>query len=146
MRRYVPGIGHANGSTENGPADGLFLARVERVQFCRHGQKPYYLLLFKLLEPKSLAGHRFRARLYCTPKTLWKLNWFLRDFGYDTELLERDEIDEKLLIGLSGVVKTTRTVLNGTCVLALDGFAASSQWPELIRGMCDRTTGTGAGS
>ena len=36
-----------------------------------------------------------RAALYCTPKALWKLSWFLRDFGYDTELLGRDEIDER---------------------------------------------------
>ena len=146
MKRYFPGIAHANGSTENGLAHGFFLARVERVQYCRQGQKPSYLLLFKLLEPKSLAGHRFSARLYCTPKTLWKLNWFLRDFGYDSELLDRDEIDEKRLIGLSGVVKTTRTVLNGTCVLALEGFAPSSQWQELIRGVHDDAMGSEASS
>jgi hypothetical protein len=146
MKRYLPGIGHANGSTENVSADGLFLARVERVQYCRHGQKAFYLLLFKVLEPKTLAGHRFSARLYCTPKTLWKLNWFLRDFGYDSELLGRDEIDEKHLVGLDGVVKTTRAVLNGTCVLALEGFAPSSQWQELIREQQDQATGTGAGS
>ena len=77
---------------------------------------------------------------------MWKLNWFLRDFGYDSELLERDEIDEKRLIGLSGVVKITRTVRNGSCVLALDGFAPSSQWQELVRGLHDHGTGTGAGS
>jgi hypothetical protein len=146
MKRYLAGVGHANGSTETTPPDGLFLGRIERVQYCRQGHKPYYLLLLKVLEPKSLAGHRFSARLYCTPKMLWKLNWFLRDFGYDPELLERDEIDEKRLIGLSGVVKTTRTVLNGTCVLALEGFAPSSQWQEIIRGQRDQATGTGAGS
>jgi hypothetical protein len=26
------------------------------------------------------------GRLYCTPGALWKLNWFLRGFGYDSEL------------------------------------------------------------
>src|SRR3954469_14333377 len=121
MKRYIPGISHATGSAEAELPDGLFLGRVERVQYFRQGQKPYYLLLFKLLEPKSLAGNRFSARLYCTPKALWKLNWFLRDFGYDSELLERDEIYEKHLIGLTGVVKTTRTPGNGTCILAIDG-------------------------
>jgi hypothetical protein len=146
MKRYLPGIAHANGSTEPDLADGFFWARVERAQYCRQGQKPYYLLLFKLLEPISLAGQRFSARLYCTPKTLWKLNWFLRDFGYDSELLERDEIDEKRLIGLSGVVKITRTVRNGTCVLALDGFAPSSQWQELVSGLHEHATGSGADS
>jgi hypothetical protein len=146
MKRYVPGIGRANVGAEPDLADGLFLGRVERVQYCRQGQKPYYLVLFKLLEPKTLAGNRFSARLYCTPKTLWKLNWFLRDFGYDPELLEREEIDEKHLIGLSGVVKTRRTVLNETCALAIDGFAPSSQWQELTRGRRDQATGTGAGS
>jgi hypothetical protein len=28
---------------------------------------------------------------------LWKLNWFLRDFGYDADLLGQDEIDDKNL-------------------------------------------------
>src|SRR3954464_3765967 len=125
MKRFVPGVGTANESIENRIADGLFLGRVERAQYRGRRQKPYYLLLFKLVEPKSLACQRFSARLYCTSKALWKFNWFLRDFGYDPELLERDEIDEKHLIGLTGVVKTTRAVLNGTCVLALEGFAPS---------------------
>jgi hypothetical protein len=31
---------------------------------------------------------------------LWKLNWFLRDFGYDTALLGRDEVDEIQMTGL----------------------------------------------
>jgi hypothetical protein len=37
-------------------------------------------------------------------------------------------------------------VLNETCVLAVDGFAPSSQWQELSRGRRDQATGTGAGS
>ena len=53
MKRYVPGLGHANASTENNPADGLFLGRVERVQYCRQGQKPYYLLLFKVARTQN---------------------------------------------------------------------------------------------
>ncbi len=30
------------------------------------------------------------GRLYCTPRAMWKLSWFLRDFGYDAELLGRE--------------------------------------------------------
>ena len=71
------------------------------------------------------------GRVYCTPKALWKLSWFLRDFGYDTELLGRDEVDEKNLVGLRGVVKISHTVMNGTSLLNLDGFAPASQWEEL---------------
>ena len=56
-------------------------------------------------EPQRFAGHVISSRLYCSPKALWKLNWFLRDFGYDAELLERDEVDEKQLVGLRGVIK-----------------------------------------
>jgi hypothetical protein len=62
---------------------------------------------------------------------LWKLNWFLRDFGYDAELLGRDEIDEKSLIGLRGVVKISHTVVSGTSLLNLDGFAPAAQWENL---------------
>jgi len=71
------------------------------------------------------------GRLYCTPRALWKLNWFLRDFGYDTELLGRDEIDEKSVIGLCGVIKISHVVVNGTSLLNLDGFAPAVQWQQL---------------
>src|SRR5580692_2382152 len=56
----------------------------------------------------DLASRKVSARIYCTQKSLWKLNWFLRDFGYDTDLLGRDEVDEKALLGLTGVLRTTR--------------------------------------
>jgi hypothetical protein len=69
--------------------------------------------------------------LYCSPKALWKLNWFLRDFGYDQDLMGRDEVDEKGLIGLSGVLRTSRTTLNGRSFLNLDGFAPAGEWEEL---------------
>jgi hypothetical protein len=45
--------------------------------------------------------------------------------------LERDEIDEKALVGLRGVIKISHTVINGTSLLNLDGFAPASQWEEL---------------
>jgi hypothetical protein len=84
-----------------------------------------------VLEPKELSGHSVSARLYCTQRALWRLNWFLRDFGYDTDLLDRDEIDEKSLIGLRGVVKISHTVVDGTSLLNLDGFAPAAQWEHL---------------
>ena len=111
--------------------DGLFLVRVERARYRWHAQKPYYALQLAVLEPKALVGHAIMGRLYCTPKALWKLSWFLRDFGYDTELLGRDEVDEKALVGLGGIVKISHAVVNATSLLNLDGFAPASQWQEL---------------
>ena len=55
----------------------------------------------------------------------------MRDFGYDTELLGRDEVDESRLIGLSGVVKISQVFVNNTSLLRLDGFAPASRWEEL---------------
>jgi hypothetical protein len=138
MKRYISGLNRANASVSEGLHDGLFLVQVERAQYRWHPQKPFYALVFTVLEPKPLAGNRFTGRLYCTPKALWKLNWFLRDFGYDTELLGRDEIDDKNLVGLSGVVKITHSVVNGTSLLNLDGFAPRSQWDELAVGIEDQ--------
>jgi hypothetical protein len=117
-------------TTTDSVPDGLYLVRVDRAQYRWHAQKPFYSLRFFVLEPKSWAGGSITGRIYCTPKILWKLNWFLRDFGYDTELLGRDEIEDKHLVGLQGVVKISHTVLNGT-LLNLDGFAPASQWEEL---------------
>jgi hypothetical protein len=54
---------------------------------------------------------------------LWKLNWFLRDFGYDIDLFSRDEVEEKAVLGLNGVVRTSRTTLNGRSFLNFEAFA-----------------------
>ena len=131
MKRHIPGLHDADQSSAGVFVDGLFLVRIEHAQYRWHAQKPYYALRLEVLEPKALAGHSLTGRLYCTSKALWKMNWFLRDFGYDSDLLGRDEIDDKTLVGLRGVVKISRIVLNGTSLLDLDGFAPASQWPEL---------------
>jgi hypothetical protein len=134
MKRYISGLNQANGSSEGVP-EGLLLVQVERAQYCWHAHKPYYLLRFVVMEPKPFAGNIVTGRLYCIPKALWKLNWFLRDFGYDTELIVREEIDDKALVGLRGVVKITHSVVSGTSLLNLDGFATASQWGELSAGI-----------
>jgi hypothetical protein len=146
MKRYVSGLNRANASATEGLPNGLFLVRVERAQYRWHAQKPFYAFVFTVLEPKPLVDNRLIGRLYCTPKALWKLNWFLRDFGYDTELLGRDEIDDKNIVGLSGVVKITHSVVNGTSLLNLDGFAPRSQWEELSVGFEDQSLRTKAAS
>ena len=130
MRRRIQGLHEATGS-DAGVPNGLFLVRVERAQYRWQAQKPFYLLSFAVLEPLPFAGRSITSRLYCTPKALWKLTWFLRDFGYDADLLGRDEIDEKRLVGLQGVVKISHAVLNGIALVNLDGFAPAGQWEEL---------------
>ena len=131
MRRRIAGLHDADQSRAGEIPDGLFLVRVERAQHRWHAHKPYYVLRFAVLEPEQLAGCSIMGRLYCTPRALWKLNWFLRDFAYDTELLGRDEIDDKNLVGLRGVVKVSHAVINGTSLLNLEGFAPAAQWEEL---------------
>ncbi len=131
MKRRIQGLHEADRSAIGEVPDGLFLVRVQRAQYRWHARKPYYILRFLILEPKQMAGHSITGRVYCTPKALWKLSWFLHDFGYDTDLLGRDEVDEKALVGLCGVVKISHAILNGTSLLNLDGFAPAGQWEEL---------------
>src|SRR5438445_516256 len=110
MRRYLSGLGQASATSAESLPDGLFLVRVERVQYRWHALKPYYGLVFMVLEPKLLSGNRLSGRLYCNSKALWKLNWFLRDFGYDSELLGRDEIDDNHLIGFSCSIASAKRI------------------------------------
>jgi hypothetical protein len=131
MRRRIEGLHDADQSSAGVFPDGLFLGAGRASAISLACAKPHYTLRLEVLEPKELAGHLIAGRLYCTSKALWKLTWFLRDFGYDTELLGRDEIDEKALVGLCGVVKIGHFVTNGTSLLNLDGFAPASQWEEL---------------
>jgi hypothetical protein len=131
MKRHFQDLHQADHSAACDVSEGMFLVLVQRAQYRWHAQKPFYLLRFFVLEPQQFESKTFTGRLYCTSKDLWKLTWFLRDFGYDTELLGHDEVDEKNLIGLRGVVKTSHTVLNGITLLNLDAFASASQWKEL---------------
>jgi len=131
MKRQITGLHAADRCAADQVPDGVFLVRVQRVRFQPQAQKPNYTLTLAILEPNRFAGHSLSSRLYCTPKTLWKLNWFLRDFSYDTELLGRDEVDERQLVGLKGVVKISHIDFNGASLLRLDGFAPAVQWEEL---------------
>lgn len=131
MRRQIRGLDETASSSADSLPDGVFLVRVDRAQYRWHQQKPFYILRLSIQEPPALAGRMITGRLYCTPKALWKLGWFLRDFLYDPELLGREEIDEKALFGLRGVVKISHTTANGRTLLNLDGFAPASQWQEL---------------
>ena len=130
MKRYVSGLNQAGACVRDGLIEGLFLVRIERIQYRWHRQKPFYAVQFDVIEPTPAASNRFAARL-SSAKNLWKLNWFLRDFGYDPELLERNEIDDKCLVGLCGVVKISHSVINGTTMLDLEGFAPASSWRKL---------------
>jgi hypothetical protein len=130
MRRHIPGLFSGHEDRER-PLDGLFLVRVEKVFYQWRTQKPFLDVRFVIIEPKPFDARSFSGRLYCTDKALWKLNWFLRDFGYDAELLSRDQVDEKALLNLRGVIRTSRMSLNGRSFQNLDSFAPAADW-ELL--------------
>lgn len=129
--KQISGLHAADRCAADKIPDGIFLVRVQKVLFQRQAQKPYYTLNLNILAPSQFADHIVASRLYCNPKALWKVNWFLRDFGYDAELLGRDEVDEGQLVGLKGVVKISHIVFNGTSLLRFDGFAPAERWEEL---------------
>ena len=130
MRRRFQGLASTAQTTTEVP-DGVFLVRVDQVRYSRERQKPFYTVRFSVLEPEALAGRTFTGRIYCTAKALWKFSWFLRDFGYDRELLQRDEVEEKGLIGLRGVVKLSHTAMNGRTLVNLDAFAPTGAWVSI---------------
>src|SRR5512142_2476949 len=131
MKRKIPGLASASGSDTEELPDGLYLVQVARVQYRWEKQKPVYALQFEILEPEALAGRTISGRLYATVKALWKLSWFLRDFGYDPELLGRDELDERAIVGLRGVLKLTHTNWNGRTFQNLEAFAPEDRWEDL---------------
>jgi len=130
MKRRILGL-HGEQQRRDDTLEGAFLVRVDRVFYRWHPQRPFYVLRFAVLEPTEHEGYLFEGRLYCSPKALWKLRWFLRDFGYDQDLMGRDEVDEKALLGLRGIVRISHTTLNRRTFLNLSGFASASEWEEL---------------
>ena len=131
MKRQLPGLSDTVGESRPTIPDGVFLVRVDHVHHRCQAEKPFYVLRLAVLEPKPFAGLSIVSRLYCTPKAMWKLGWFLRDFLYDPELLSQNELDERAVLGLVGVVKISHTVVSGISLVNFDGFAPASQWEEL---------------
>ena len=130
MRRHIPGL-RARGQKDDSQLQGLFLVRVDGASYRWHSKKPFLTFRFVIEEPKPFAKQFFSGRLYCSERALWKLNWFLRDFGYDPELFSRDEVDEKALLNLRGVVRTSPITINGRSYQSLESFATSGEWDEL---------------
>ena len=127
MKRRVQGLGDIARRDGEVP-DGVFLVCVQCLHYERNRAKPFYRFDFTVIEPAPFVGKAVSGRLYCTPKALWKLGWFLRDFGYDPDQLDRDELEEKGVIGLRGVIKISHTVVNGRNLLNLDAFAPAAAW------------------
>jgi hypothetical protein len=131
MKRQVRGLAESARDSRPEISNGIFLVRVDGAQFRWHATKPFYVLRLSVVEPQALAGQPVVGRLYCTQKAMWKVGWFLRDFLYDPELLAHEQLDEKALPGLRGVVKISHCTINGISLINLDGFAPASQWEEL---------------
>ena len=130
MRRKIQGLAHASQQPPDVP-DGVYLVRVEAVRFERDRAKPSYRLRFSVIAPRESAEQPISGHLWCTPRALWKLSWFLRDFGYEQDLLGQDEIDDKRLIGLRGVMKISHTTVNGRRFTNLDAFAPAEAWGDV---------------
>ncbi len=129
MKRRLHGISRS--ATASEIADGIYLVRVQRAHYHWHKHKPFYELNFYVLQPEAIVGGAIRAPLYCSSKALWKFAWFLRDFRYDQELLEQDEIDLRALIGLQGVIQVVHEVINGRSEINLKAFAPAADWEHL---------------
>ncbi len=130
MRRKIQGLAHASQQPPDVPA-GVYLVRVDSVHFERERARPSYRLRFSVIAPRESAGQSITGRIWCTPKALWKLSWFLRDFGYDQDLLGHDEIDDKRLVGLRGMLKVSHSTVNGRRFTNLDAFASAEAWEDL---------------
>ena len=144
MKRRIEGLHEADPAGSVLLPDSLYLVRVAHAQYRWHLEKPYYILRLTVVEPQHFAGRSIIGRIYCTRRALWKLNWFLRDFGYDTDLLGQDEVDEKSLVGLQGVVKIGHVVVNNTTFVNLEGFAPAGQWQELSPAVVSPTNAPGS--
>jgi hypothetical protein len=113
--------------------EGLYRARVVRFEPAGHAAKPCRAATFLILDPPQYAGRHVRTRLYCHEQALWKLRWFLSDFGYDAELLAAEELDDRRVVGLEGVIRLAYWGADGHRRLDVQGFAPGERWGELSR-------------
>jgi len=125
MKRKIPGL-HNLSATGEQQSDS-YLVRVVAARYA-FGRAPHLDLTFSLLEPKEHLGLKIVSRIDCRPKSFWKLNWFLKDFGYDPALLYDDEIDEKAIVGLEGVITISNRARGQQRPFTLHSFAPAHSW------------------
>ena len=129
MRTKIQGLSQPSERTPL--AEGLYRARVVRFQPAGHAAKPCRTATFLILEPAASSGRYIRTRLYCHDRALWKLRWFLSDFRYDTELMAAEELDDRRVVGLEGVIRLAYWGTDGRRRLDVQGFAQTERWPEI---------------
>jgi hypothetical protein len=129
MKRQIAGL-NAVSRDQLSISDGAYLVRVEGAKYRWESKKPFLDLSLAVLKPLTPVTVNIVGRIYCTPKALWKLNQFLREFEYDPDLFNRNEIDEKCIVGLVGIVRTCRRIVGGRSFLNLEDFANKSEWNE----------------
>lgn len=129
MRMKIQGLSQVS---ERKPlVEGSYRARVVRFGPAGHAPKPCRAATFLILEPAPYAGRYVRTRLYCHERALWKLRRFLNDFNYDAELLAADELDDRRVVGLEGVIRLAYWGDDGHRRLDVQGFAPSERWGDL---------------
>ena len=128
-RRRIPGLKQVAPVPDDVP-DGFFLVRVDCLSYRWHPRHPYFQIRLSVRDPAAFAGRVLSGRLFCSARNLWKLSWFLRDFGYDPDLLGREEVDERAVRELTGIVNVSHQITGGRVLLNFEGFAPASQWSE----------------
>ena len=143
MRTKIQGL---NQASERKPlVEGLYRARVVRFEPAGHAAKPCRTATFLILEPTAYSGRYVRTRLYCHERALWKLRWFLSDFGYDPGLMAVEELDDRRVVGLEGVIRLAYWGTDGHRRLDVQGFAPLDRWAELSRDQAPATAATEVG-
>lgn len=129
MRTKIQGLSQVS---ERKPLiEGLYRARVVRFEPAGHAAKPCRTATFLILEPAPCSGRYVRTRLYCHERALWKLRWFLSDFGYDPGLMAAEELDDRRVVGLEGVIRLSFWGSDSHRRLDVQGFASLDRWAEL---------------
>jgi hypothetical protein len=110
--------------------EGSYRARVVRFAPVGRAANLCRAATFLILEPDEYAGRYVRTRLYYHDRALWKLRWFLHDFNYDADLLGADELVDRRVVGLEGVIRLAYWGSDGHRRLDVQGFGPSEGWAK----------------
>jgi hypothetical protein len=128
MKRKIPGLSQPPEAA--GRSANVYLVQVVKAVY-KATRIPELILTFNIIEPSDQLGRKVVSRVDCRAKSFWKLCWFLKDFGYDSALLYDDEIDEKAIVGLKGVIAISNRVKGPQQRCKLHSFAPAHLWQEM---------------
>lgn len=128
MRYQLNGLSTGRFLSDQTLTRTVLLVTIRSCQRVSRKRKSFLRVGMGIEQPESWRGTDVLTLFELEANMLRRLHCFLRDFGYDSQLLAEETIAESELVGLRGVIKLGKPDRRAPGAFFLDAFASATTW------------------